>query len=84
MHIYIYMYIEILPEGSLTRVLNEVAEIAINFTPQGLSNSLHGLARMGVLWDDLPIQVSSIYILTHVYECVLSKPYDSKKHFVLN
>lgn len=47
---------EILQEGSLTRVLNEVAAIAINFTPQGLSNSLNGLARMGVLWDDLPIQ----------------------------
>jgi hypothetical protein len=50
---------DILPEGSLSRVLEEVAQIAIKFTPQGLSNALHGLARMGVLWTDLPEQAQS-------------------------
>lgn len=45
---------ELLPEGSLLKVLEEVAVIAPNFTPQGLCNALHGLARMGVLWTDLP------------------------------
>ena len=50
---------ELLPEGSLSRILQEVAVIAHNFTPQGLSNALHGLARMGVLWTDLPQQAQS-------------------------
>lgn len=50
---------ELLPEGSLSRILQEVATIAHNFTPQGLSNALHGLARMGVLWADLPAQAQS-------------------------
>lgn len=50
---------DILPEGSLSRVLEEVAQIAVSFTPQGLSNALHGLARMGVLWADLPLQAQS-------------------------
>jgi hypothetical protein len=45
---------DLLPEGAMTRVLDEVASIAVNFTPQGLSNALHGLARMGVMWTDLP------------------------------
>jgi hypothetical protein len=50
---------DILPEGSLSRVLEEVAQIAVKFTPQGLSNALHGLARMGVLWSDLPVEAQS-------------------------
>lgn len=50
---------DILPEGSLSRVLEEVAQVAVKFTPQGLSNALHGLARMGVLWTDLPLQAQS-------------------------
>ena len=53
------MTTELLPEGSLSRILQEVAVIAHNFTPQGLSNALHGLARMGVLWTDLPQQAQS-------------------------
>ena len=50
---------DLLPEGSLSRVLEEVSQIAAQFTPQGLSNALHGLARMGVLWSDLPPQAQS-------------------------
>ena len=50
---------DLLPEGSLFRVLEEVSQIAAQFTPQGLSNALHGLARMGVLWSDLPPQAQS-------------------------
>ena len=50
---------DLLPEGALPRVLDEMASIVHNFTPQGLSNALHGLARMGVLWTDLPVQAQS-------------------------
>jgi hypothetical protein len=50
---------DILPEGSLSRVLEDVGDIAQHFTPQGLSNTLNGLARMGVQWNDLPVQAQS-------------------------
>ena len=51
-----------LPDETAAQLLDRVGAISSNFSSQAFANTLHGLARIGFEWSDIPQSVAEVFL----------------------